>query len=77
MNVGDIRSSSSDGSSTTPVTNRRNLLVLGFALFVVTLGFGVVMPIIPFYMERLGAGGTELPTSPKLKVTQSDHAPRP
>ncbi|NIS82022.1 MAG: MFS transporter, partial [Anaerolineales bacterium] len=23
-------------------------------------GFGVVMPIIPFYMERLGAGGTEL-----------------
>jgi DHA1 family multidrug resistance protein-like MFS transporter len=42
------------------VTNRKNLLILGFALFVVTLGFGVVMPIIPFYMERLGAGGTEL-----------------
>ncbi|MDH3249781.1 MAG: MFS transporter [Acidimicrobiia bacterium] len=42
------------------MTDRRNLLVLGFALFVVTLGFGVVMPIIPFYMERFGAGGTEL-----------------
>ena len=41
-------------------TNRKNLLILGFALFVVTLGFGVVMPIIPFYMERFGAGGTEL-----------------
>jgi DHA1 family multidrug resistance protein-like MFS transporter len=27
---------------------------------VVTLGFGLVMPIIPFYMELLGAGGTEL-----------------
>ncbi|MGD8603657.1 MAG: MFS transporter [Anaerolineales bacterium] len=40
--------------------NRRNLLILAFALAVVTIGFGVVMPIIPFYMERLGAGGTEL-----------------
>lgn len=49
-----------DGSDTPTVTDRRNLLVLGFVLFVVTLGFGVVMPIIPFYMERFGAGGTEL-----------------
>jgi DHA1 family multidrug resistance protein-like MFS transporter len=50
-----------DGTSGAPsVTNRKNLLILGFALFVVTLGFGVVMPIIPFYMERFGAGGTEL-----------------
>lgn len=40
--------------------NRRNLLILAFALAVVTVGFGVVMPIIPFYMESLGAGGTEL-----------------
>jgi len=40
--------------------NRRNLFILAFALVVVTLGFGVVMPIIPFYMENLGAGGTEL-----------------
>lgn len=49
-----------DVRTTGTVTNRKNLLVLGFALFVVTLGFGVVMPIIPFYMERFGAGGTEL-----------------
>lgn len=41
-------------------TNRRNLYILAFALAVVTIGFGVVMPIIPFYMEELGAGGTEL-----------------
>jgi DHA1 family multidrug resistance protein-like MFS transporter len=41
-------------------SNRKNLLVLGFTLVVVTLGFGLVMPILPFYMERLGAGGTEL-----------------
>ena len=41
-------------------SNRRQLLILAFTLVVVTLGFGLVMPIIPFYMELLGAGGTEL-----------------
>jgi DHA1 family multidrug resistance protein-like MFS transporter len=41
-------------------SNRKNLLILAFTLAVVTIGFGVVMPIIPFYMEKLGAGGTEL-----------------
>jgi DHA1 family multidrug resistance protein-like MFS transporter len=41
-------------------SNRKNLFILAFTLVVVTLGFGVVMPIIPFYMEQLGAGGTEL-----------------
>lgn len=40
--------------------NRRNMYILAFTLAVVTIGFGVVMPIIPFYMENLGAGGTEL-----------------
>ncbi len=40
--------------------NRKNLYILAFTLAVVTLGFGVVMPIIPFYMEDFGAGGTEL-----------------
>ncbi|MGD2254020.1 MAG: MFS transporter, partial [Anaerolineales bacterium] len=43
-----------------PTSNRRQLLILSFTLVVVTLGFGLVMPIIPFYMELLGAGGTEL-----------------
>lgn len=41
-------------------SNRRNLFILSFTLVVVTLGFGVVIPIIPFYMESMGAGGTEL-----------------
>lgn len=41
-------------------SNRRNIFILAFTLVVVTIGFGVVMPIIPFYMENLGAGGTEL-----------------
>ena len=40
--------------------NRRQLIILSFTLVVVTLGFGLVMPIIPFYMEQFGAGGTEL-----------------
>lgn len=40
--------------------NRKNLFILSFTLVVVTLGFGVVIPIIPFYMETLGAGGSEL-----------------
>jgi DHA1 family multidrug resistance protein-like MFS transporter len=41
-------------------SNRKNLFILSFTLVVVTLGFGLVIPIIPFYMENLGAGGTEL-----------------
>jgi DHA1 family multidrug resistance protein-like MFS transporter len=41
-------------------SNRKQLLILSFTLVVVTLGFGLVMPIIPFYMEEFGAGGTEL-----------------
>lgn len=41
-------------------TNRTQLYILSFTLLVVMLGYGAVMPIIPFYMEELGAGGTEL-----------------
>lgn len=37
---------------------RKNLVVLSFALVVVMLGFGMVIPIFPFYIERLGAGGS-------------------
>jgi DHA1 family multidrug resistance protein-like MFS transporter len=48
------------GDALMPSKNRKNLFILSFTLVVVTLGFGLVMPIIPFYMEQLGAGGTEL-----------------
>ena len=41
-------------------TNRRNLFLLAFALVVVMLGFGMVVPVFPFYIERLGAGGKAL-----------------
>jgi len=40
--------------------NRRNLFILSFTLLVVMLGYGMVMPIMPFYIEHFGAGGAEL-----------------
>jgi len=39
---------------------RKNLYILAFSLVVVMLGFGIVIPIMPFYVEHMGAGGTEL-----------------
>ena len=41
-------------------TSKRNLYILTFVLFVVMLGYGIVIPIFPFYIEEMGAGGTEL-----------------
>lgn len=41
-------------------SNRKQILILSFILVVVTLGFGLVIPIFPFYIEALGAGGSEL-----------------
>ncbi|MGW8250327.1 MAG: MFS transporter [Anaerolineales bacterium] len=40
--------------------SRRNLYILTFVLFVVMLGYGIIIPILPFYIENMGAGGTEL-----------------
>lgn len=39
---------------------RKNTLLLSFTLLVVMLGYGMVMPVIPFYIEKLGAGGQEM-----------------
>jgi DHA1 family multidrug resistance protein-like MFS transporter len=41
-------------------TSKRNLYILTFVLFVVMLGYGIIIPIFPFYIESMGAGGTEL-----------------
>jgi DHA1 family multidrug resistance protein-like MFS transporter len=38
----------------------RNLAILFFTLVVVMLGFGIIIPIIPFYVERFGGGGVEM-----------------
>jgi DHA1 family multidrug resistance protein-like MFS transporter len=41
-------------------TSRKSLFILSFTLLVVMLGYGMVMPIMPFYIEHFGAGGREL-----------------
>lgn len=39
---------------------RRKILILAFTQVVIMLGFGLIIPIFPFYIEQLGAGGREL-----------------
>jgi len=39
---------------------KKEFLILSFALMVVMFGFGMVIPIFPFYINHLGAGGSEL-----------------
>jgi DHA1 family multidrug resistance protein-like MFS transporter len=38
----------------------KNVLILSLALIVVSLGFGMVIPVFPFLVSDLGGGGTEL-----------------
>lgn len=40
--------------------NRKNLTILFFTLVVVMLGFGMVIPIMPFYIKEFGASGSAL-----------------
>jgi DHA1 family multidrug resistance protein-like MFS transporter len=40
--------------------NRNNLFILSFTLLVVMMGYSLAMPLLPFYIERFGVGGTEL-----------------
>ena len=42
------------------VHDKRSVWILSFTLVIVMLGFGIVIPIFPFYIERMGAGGSEL-----------------
>jgi len=35
----------------------KHVLILSFSLAVVSLGFGMIIPIFPFYIEKLGASG--------------------
>jgi DHA1 family multidrug resistance protein-like MFS transporter len=44
----------------TNASNRKNLLLLALTLAVVMLGFGVVIPVFPFYIQSMGASGDEL-----------------
>ncbi len=40
--------------------SRKNLLILSFTLLVVMLGYSIARPLLPFYIEAFGVGGTEL-----------------
>jgi DHA1 family multidrug resistance protein-like MFS transporter len=40
--------------------NRRNIAILFFTLVVIMLGFGMIIPILPFYVDAFGASGSEL-----------------
>jgi DHA1 family multidrug resistance protein-like MFS transporter len=41
-------------------SNRRNIFILSFTLAVIMLGFGMVIPVFPFYIESMGASGSDL-----------------
>jgi DHA1 family multidrug resistance protein-like MFS transporter len=41
-------------------SNRKNIFLLALTLAVVMLGFGVVIPVFPFYIQSMGASGDEL-----------------
>ena len=38
----------------------KNIIILALTLIVAMLGFGMVIPIMPFYIEKLGASGSDL-----------------
>ena len=40
--------------------NRRNLAILFFTMVVVMMGFGMIIPILPFYIIKFGAGGSAM-----------------
>ena len=40
--------------------NRRNIFILFFTLVVIMMGFGMVIPILPFYIKSFGASGSAL-----------------
>ena len=40
--------------------NRYSIIILFFTLAVAMLGFGIIIPILPFYIEHFGASGTSL-----------------
>ena len=41
-------------------SNRKNIAILAFALIVVMLGYGMAIPLFPFYIAEMGAGGQQL-----------------
>ncbi|NTW45155.1 MAG: TCR/Tet family MFS transporter [Anaerolineaceae bacterium] len=42
------------------MNNRKNLIILFFTMVVVMMSFGIVIPIMPFYIESFGGNGLGL-----------------
>ncbi|MCA5962073.1 hypothetical protein LC724_19150 [Blautia sp. RD014234] len=40
--------------------NKKPIFALNLATLVIALGYSLILPVMPFYMENLGAGGREL-----------------
>ncbi|WP_459480046.1 hypothetical protein [Clostridium saccharoperbutylacetonicum] len=40
--------------------NKKPIFALKLATFVIALGYSLILLVMPFYMENLGAGGLEL-----------------
>ena len=40
--------------------NRYTMMILFLTMFIIMVGFGVIMPILPYYAENMGASATEL-----------------
>jgi DHA1 family multidrug resistance protein-like MFS transporter len=40
--------------------NKKPVFALKLATFVIALGYSLILPVMPFYIENLGAGGREL-----------------
>jgi len=40
--------------------DQQNMAILFFTMVVMMIGFGIIIPIIPFYVESFGVGGKEL-----------------
>lgn len=40
--------------------NKNSLLILFFVMFLVMVGFGIIIPVLPFYAEKIGASPTQL-----------------
>ncbi len=53
MNAADTTTAAAPISS-------RNVLLLSFVMLVVMIGYSVAMPLLPFYIEAFGVGGTQL-----------------
>ena len=41
-------------------TSKRTIAILSLALFIVMLGYGMAIPLFPFYVAEMGAGGQQL-----------------